>query len=598
MPRQAPFGRIFPYLWPYRLRMAAAALLVMGAAGINLAMLWVIRQLVDTVLVQRDAAALNTTIAELGALFLVQGLLIMGHSYLTASAGQRIMADFRTHLFNHLQSLSLGFFARRRTGELMSRLMNDVGGLQTTLTEIPIDLAKQVVTLVGGLAILFVMNWRLCLLILLLLPGIVLIARFFGRRLKALSTGIQDETARASTILEEVLSGIRIVKSFVREDYERARFGTQVRRTSDVMLRRAQIMAIFVPTITFATFAAAAAVLWYGGSQVIRGTMSPGDLIAFVLYAGLLIGPFGTFARLFSHVKEAQGALARVFEILDTRPDVTDAPDARPLPPVRGHVALEGVSFSYDGHTTVLSDLTFSIQPGEVVAVVGPSGSGKTTLINLIHRFYDPMAGIVTIDGYALKSVTMQSLYQQIALVPQEMHLFGGTIRDNIRYGRASANDQEVVAAARAANAHEFITAFPDGYDTLVGEKGVNLSGGQRQRIAIARAVLKDPRILILDEATSSLDNESESLVQDALDRLMKGRTTFVIAHRLSTIQKADRILVLDKGRLSEEGTHSALLDKKGLYYHLFTLGFVELGVGAGFTPALSEREGINPSPT
>src|SRR5437867_2286087 len=479
--RLASFGRFFPYLRPYRLRMAAAALLVMSAAGTNLSMLWVIRRLVDTVLVQRDPAALNTAIAELGALFLVQGLLIMGHSYLTASAGQRIIADFRMHLFNHLQSLSLGFFARRRTGE-----------------------------------------------------------------------------------------------SFVREDYERARFAAQVHRTLDIVLRRARIMAVFVPTITFATFVAAAAVLWYGGSQVIRGTMSPGDMIAFVLYAGLLIGPLGTFARLFSHIKEAQGALERVFEILDTRPDVADAPNARPLPPVRGTVAMEGVSFSYDGHMTVLSDLTFKVQPGEVVAVVGPSGSGKTTLINLVHRFYDPVTGVVTIDGHDLKSVTMQSLYQQIALVPQEMRLFGGTIRDNIRYGRVSASDEEIVAAARAANAHKFIIAFPDGYDTLVGEKGVNLSGGQRQRIAIARAVLKDPRILILDEATSSLDNESELLVQDALDRLMAGRTTFVIAHRLSAIQKADRILVLDKGRLVEEGTHAALLDKKGLYYHLYTLGLVE----------------------
>src|SRR5438105_9513443 len=576
MPRLAPFVRLLPYLRRYRLRMAAAALLVMGAAGINLSMLWIIRRLVDTVLVQRDAAALNTAITELGGLFLLQGLLVIGHSYLPASAGQRIMADFRTHLFPRLQSSSLGFFARRRTGELISRLMNDVGALQTALTEVPIDLAKQVVTLVGGLAILFVMNWRLCLLILLLLPAIVLIARFFGRRLKALSTGIQDETARASTILEEVLSGIRIVKSFVREDYERARFGTQVHRTLDIVLRRARIMAIFVPTITFATFAAAATVLWYGGSQVIRGTMSPGDMIAFVLYAGLLIGPFGTFARLFSHIKEAQGALERVFEILDTRPDVADAPNARPLPPVRGTVAMEGVSFSYDGHTTVLSDLTFKVQPGEVVAVVGPSGSGKTTLINLVHRFYDPVTGVVTIDGHDLKSVTIKSLYQQIALVPQEMHLFGGTIRDNIRYGRVSASDEEIVAAARAANAHEFIIAFPDGYDTLVGEKGVNLSGGQRQRIAIARAVLKDPRILILDEATSSLDNESEALVQDALDRLMKGRTTFVVAHRLSTIQKADRILVLEHGTIVEEGTHEALLERKGLYYHLYTLRLAE----------------------
>jgi subfamily B ATP-binding cassette protein MsbA len=576
MSRFTLFGRFYPYLRPYGSRMAASALLVMGAAGINLAMLWVIRRLVDTVLVQRDPAALNMAIAELGALFLCQGALGMGHSYLTASTSQRILADFRTHLFDHLQSLSLSFFAKRRTGELMSRLMNDVGSLQSALTEVPIDLAKQLVTLIGGLAILFVMNWRLCVLILFLLPAIVLVARFFGRRLKALSTGIQDETARTSTILEEVVSGIRVVKSFVREDYERERFGTQVRRTLDVVLKRARIMAVFVPIITFATFASAAAVLWYGGTQVIKGVMSPGDLIAFVLYAGLLIGPFGTFARLFSQVKEAQGALERVFEILDTKSAVADAPDARPLPSVEGRVSMQGMSFSYDGRTPVLTDITFRARPGELVALVGPSGSGKTTLINLLHRFYDPTAGSVAIDGHDLRSITMQSLYSQIALVPQETHLFGGTIRDNIRYGRVSAAEGEIVAAARAANAHDFITALPDDYETLVGEKGINLSGGQRQRIAIARAVLKDPRILILDEATSSLDNESELLVQDALDRLMKGRTTFVIAHRLSTIQKADRILVLEKGRIVEEGTHATLLDKKGLYFHLYRLGLVE----------------------
>jgi len=576
MPRFTLFGRFYPYLQPYRSRMAASALLVMGTAGINLAMLWVIRRLVDTVLVQRDPAALNMSIAELGALFLCQGALGMGHSYLTASTSHRILADFRTHLFDHLQSLSLSFFAKRRTGELMSRLMNDVGSLQSALTEVPIDVAKQLVTLTGGLAILFFMNWRLCVLILFLLPAIVLVARFFGRRLKALSTGIQDETAHTSTVLEEVVSGIRVVKSFVREDYERERFGAQVRRTLDMVLARARIMAVFVPVITIATFASAAAVLWYGGTQVIKGTMSPGDLIAFVLYAGLLIGPFGTFARLFSQVKDAQGALERVFEILDTRPEVADAPNARPLPLVEGRVSMQGVSFSYDGRTPVLADITFSAKPGELVALVGPSGSGKTTLINLLHRFYDPASGSATIDGHDLKTVTLASLYSQIALVPQETHLFGGTIRDNIRYGRISASEEEIAAASRAANAHDFITALPDGYDTVVGEKGINLSGGQRQRIAIARAVLKDPRILILDEATSSLDNESELLVQDALDRLMKGRTTFVIAHRLSTIQNADRILVLEKGRIVEEGTHAALLDRKGLYFHFYRLGLVE----------------------
>ena len=572
----SPFRRFAAYLRPYRGRMAAAALLIMAVACTNLAMLWIVRRLVDMVLVQRDPSALNTAVFELGLLFLAQGLFVMGHSYLTATIGQHVVTDLRVQLFAHLQTLSLRFFAHRRTGELMSRLMNDVSALQHILTDAPIDSAKQIVTLVGGVTILFLMNWRLCLLILVLLPVIVLVARFFGRRLKALSTGIQDETAGASTILEEVLSGIRVVKSFVREQYELVRFTAQVRRTLDVALRRAAVLAVFVPTITFVTFAAAAGVLWYGGLQVIHGTMSPGDLIAFILYAGLLIGPFGGFARLFSQVKEGQGALQRVFEILDTPPDIADMPEALSLPPVRGEIMMAGVRFAYDPRSPVLLDISFTAKPGEVVAIVGPTGAGKTTLINLLHRFYDPSAGSVMIDGHDLRTVTLRSFYQQIGLVPQEIHLFGGTIRENILYGRLDATEDELMAAARTANAHQFITAFPDGFETKVGEKGVTLSGGERQRIAIARAVLKDPRILILDEATSALDNESELLLQEALDRLMKDRTTFVIAHRLSTIQKADRILVLDKGRIVEQGTHVELMERRGLYYYLYTLRLVE----------------------
>ena len=337
----SPFGRFTAYLRPYRGRMIAAVLLVMAVAATNLTMLWVVRQFVDHVLVQQNPSALTTAVMQLALLFLAQGFFAMGHSYLTASIGQHIVTDLRTQLFGHLQTLSLSFFARRRTGELMSRLMNDVGALQQAVTDAPIDSAKQVVTLLGGVTILFLMNWRLCLLILVLLPAIVIIARFFGRRLKSLSTGIQDETARASTILEEVISGIRVVKSFVRERYEQARFEAQVRRTLDVALARAGVLAVFVPTITVVTFAAAAGVLWYGGIQVIRGVISPGDLIAFVLYAGLLIGPFGGFARLFSQVKEAQGALQRVFEILDTKPDVADSPSALPLAPARGEVSMQ-----------------------------------------------------------------------------------------------------------------------------------------------------------------------------------------------------------------------------------------------------------------
>jgi subfamily B ATP-binding cassette protein MsbA len=414
-------------------------------------------------------------------------------------------------------------------------------------------------------------------LILLLLPILVLVARFFGRRLKALSTSIQDQAASITTLAEEVLSGIRVVKSFVQTGREARRFARQIDQAQHVALRRAAVMAVFVPTITLLTFAAAAAVLWYGGRQVIDGSVSPGDLFAFVLFAGILIGPFGSAARVFAQIKEAQGAMQRVFEILDQQPEVQDRPDAVNLPPISGHVETHRVSFAYDPRQPVLSDVSFEAKPGEMVAIVGPTGAGKTTLVNLLHRFYDPTDGSITIDGYDLRKVRLESLYRQIALVPQESILFGGTILDNIRYGRETATEEEVIAASRTANAHDFIMAMPDGYRTIVGEKGMNLSGGQRQRLAIARAVLKNPRILILDEATSALDSESERLVQEALDRLMEGRTTFLIAHRLTTIQQADRILVLNKGRIVEEGTHTSLMERKGLYHYLYTLRLEEM---------------------
>jgi subfamily B ATP-binding cassette protein MsbA len=559
--------------------MAGAALLIMAVAGINLALLRLAGLLWDTITVRRDLGGMTTAIGVFLTLVTAQGILSMGHSYLTAQVSQRLMADFRTHVFAHLQGLSLGFFTRRRTGELLSRLMNDVGVIQSTVTETPIDSAKQAVTFIGGVAFLLVMNWRLCLLILVLLPVLVLVARFFGRKLKALSTAIQDQAASTTTLAEEVLSGIRVVKSFVQTSREKTRFSTQVNQTLRITLQRAAVLAIFVPIITLLTFAAAAAVLWYGGKQVIEGSVSPGDLFAFVLFAGILIGPFGSAARVFAQIKEAQGAMHRVFEILDTQPEISDCPEAIDIPPINGQVQLSHVGFAYDPRLPVLSDVSFQVQPGEVVAIVGPTGSGKTTLVNLLHRFYDPTEGVLTIDGYDLRTVRLESLYREIALVPQETILFGGTILDNIRYGRANATDEEVFVASRVANAHGFITSLPDGYHTIVGEKGVNLSGGQRQRLAIARAVLKNPRILLLDEATSALDSESERVVQDALERLMAGRTTFVVAHRLTTIQRADRILVLNKGRIVEQGTHATLMERKGLYRYLYTIREAEMSV-------------------
>ena len=564
--------RLFAYIKPYLRRMALAAVLMAAVAATNLGLLWIVRDVVNAFLHKPDAAALNAAVLGLVALFIVQGLLTMGHSYLVAYIGQRVVADFRIRLFKHLQTLSVSFFAKRRTGELISRLTNDVAVIQDIGTNVPIDMAKQLVTLVGGVSILFYLNWRLCFLILSVIPVIVFIGTFFGRKLKRLSTTIQDRTADTTTVIEEAVSGIRIVKSFVAESHEENRYIQQLNQMVATALSRARILAVFIPLITIVTFGAAAGILWYGGRQVMSGAITPGDLIAFILYAGILIGPFGSFAHLVSKIKEAQGATQRVFEILDTKPEVADLPDAPEMPRIEGRVAFQQVSFQYTPEIAVLKEISFEVQPGEMVALVGPSGAGKSTLIQLLHRFYDPTDGRIEIDGLDIKTVQRASLYRQIGLVPQETILFGGSIRENIRYGKLTATDDEIIEAAKSANAHDFITVFPKGYDTIVGEKGINLSGGQRQRIAIARAILKSPRLLILDEATSSLDNESEAAIQDALDRLMKGRTTFVIAHRLTTIQKADRIFVMDKGKIVEEGTHAELLERRGLYHHLYTL--------------------------
>lgn len=573
------FSRFFPFLRPYLLHVALAGVLIMGVAALNLTLLRLAGLLWDIVTVQRNVTLMTQTILLFLGIAVAQSVMAMGQSYLTTRLSQQIIADFRTHLFRHLHTLSLSFFARRRTGDILSRLMNDVGVIQRLVTDTPIDSAKQVVTLIGGLAFLFYMNWKLCLLIVVLLPILVLVARIFGKRLKALSTQIQDQTASVSTLIEEVISGIRVVKSFVQTDREAGRFGLALRRLVAQAIQRANVLSVFIPTITLLTLIMAGGVLWYGGKQVIDESMTPGELLAFVLFAGILIGPFGSAARIFSQIKEGQGAMQRVFELLDTTPDVTDSPEARPLPDVRGHVRFDHVSFAYDPRHPVLIDLSFEVQPGETVALVGPTGSGKSTIANLLHRFYDPVEGRISIDNQDLRHVRLTSLYRQLAIVPQETILFGDTIRENIRYGRADATEEDLIAASRAANAHDFISALPDGYDTPVGEKGVNLSGGQRQRLAIARAILKNPRLLILDEATSALDSESEMLVQRALQRLMAGRTTVVIAHRLTTIQEADRILVLNKGRIVEKGTHATLIQQDGLYRRLYTLRTVELEI-------------------
>ncbi|MDH5775113.1 MAG: ABC transporter ATP-binding protein/permease, partial [Nitrospirota bacterium] len=561
------WSRFLPFIRPQMVIMACAGVAVMGVAACNLILIRMAGSLWDLITVQKDLQQLTTMVWMFIGLVVGQGVLSMAHSYMTALASQHVMADFRTHVFSHLHRLSLKFFAKRRTGELISRLMNDVGVIQNLLTETPMDALKHLVTIIGGVGFLLVMNWRLCLLILILLPLLALVARVFGKRLKALSLKIQDQTAQVTTLIEEVVSGIREVKSFVQGHREEARFRSGIEGLLATTMQRTAVLAVFVPVITFFTFVMAIGVLWYGGKQVIEGQLSPGELFAFVLFAGILIGPFGSAARIFTQVKEVQGAMTRVFELLDAPLDIRDSPDSKPVVPIRGDIQFDDVQFAYEERPPVLESVSFSIKAGECVALVGPTGAGKTTIINLLHRFYDPTKGRVLIDGHDVRSIQLDSFYSQLALVPQETFLFGGTIMDNIRYGRWDASEADVIEASQRANAHEFIHSLPAGYQTILGEKGVNLSGGQRQRVAIARALLKDPRILILDEATSALDSQSESLVQGALVELMKGRTTLMIAHRFSSIQRADRILVLHRGTIIEEGRHEALLEQRGLYH-------------------------------
>ncbi|TAJ98771.1 MAG: ABC transporter ATP-binding protein [Candidatus Manganitrophaceae bacterium] len=584
MQSHASLRRILSFTRPHRGTLALATLFLLLSSLISLGLPWVVRHQVDAILVDHRMVP-PTLLLGLIVLFLIQALFSFWHNYLLGAVGQRILAQLRITLFSHLESLSLSFYSHRRTGELLSRLTNDLAVVQTLATELPVNLTRQALTLIGGIAILLYMHWQLTFLVLLLIPIVVGVARWMGKRLKKLSLSAQDHLADTTTLMEEMLSGIRTIKSFGREAYEQARFSRQIEKTLAVTLTRLRISAAFGPVMVFLGFSAATAILWYGARQILLGAITPGEVVAFIIYAVIITGPIGSFARLFSQVQEGLGSSQRVFEILDTKPQVVDLPTARPLPPIQGEVRFREVSFHYLPDQPVLQGISFTVQPGEKVALIGPSGAGKSTLIHLLHRFYDPMTGSITIDGHPLREVSVKSYYDQIAYVPQEVILFGGTLRENILYGKPDAAEAELRAASRAAHAHDFITAFPQGYETQVGEKGLTLSGGQRQRIAIARAFLKNPRLLILDEATAYLDNESELFIQEALERLMAGKTTFVIAHRLTTIQKADRILVLNKGGLVEQGTHTALMKQQGLYYHLYTLKTV------GAETSLPDRE-------
>jgi subfamily B ATP-binding cassette protein MsbA len=538
----------------------------------------VVRYLLDAAFVQGDRGMLDRIALMLLGIFATTAVLNYIQTYWLTATGERAVAGLRRELFNKLLTMPPGFFADRRSGELVSRLTADVSMLQGIMSHQLAEFARQLMALTGGVIILTWMQPRLMLTALAVVPVVIGSAMLFGRRLKRITTGVQDQLAESTAAAEEAFSHIRVVQGFVQEDQERARYGERIGKVVTTALKRARTRAFFFGAITFTTFAGVTAVLWMGGRLVLSGQLTAGSLVSFLLYTVSIAASIGGLASFFSSYQEGVGAAERVFELLEEEPAVASPVDPITLPrPLRGELEFRNVSFSYrsgpDAPAT-LADVSFRMRPGEVVAVVGPSGAGKTTIASLIPRFWDPTAGSITLDGIDLRRLPLGTLREAVGLVPQEPALFSGTIRENIAYARPDATQEDIEAAARVANAHDFIVGLPDGYDTVVGERGVKLSGGQRQRIAIARAVLKDPAVLVLDEATSALDTESERLVELALERLLAGRTTLIIAHRLSTVQRADRLVVLDQGRVVEEGTHAELLRLGGIYSKLFQMQF------------------------
>ena len=488
--------------------------------------------------------------------------------------GQRVIIDIREAIYRHLQRLSLSYFDKRKTGAVMSNVTNDVSALQTALVESVVEAVTEAMILIGSLLSMLFLHWKLTLLTLITMPLILQAINTFGRKLRNAGRVLQERTADITAVLQETIAGIRIIKSFAREDYEIGRFTKENYSNFRAQMKASQLMAALTPVIELVAAIGVVIIIWYGGMEVIEGAITSGALIAFLIYVVNLANPVKRLSRVYGNIQRALAAAERVFEVLDTKSDIEEMPGAASLPPITGQVSFKDVTFAYNPGHPALRGLSLDVQPGQMIAIVGPSGAGKTTIANLLPRFYDPQEGSIFVDGHDIRSVTLQSLREQIGIVPQETVLFNGTVYDNILYGRLEATEEEVIAAAKAANAHEFVEKLPAGYNTPIGERGSALSGGQRQRIAIARAILKNPRILILDEATSALDTESEKLVQQALDKLMVGRTSFVIAHRLSTVQQADWIVVLAKGRIAEQGTHGELLTKAGLYSKLHQVQF------------------------
>ena len=568
------YMRLLAYIKPYTRRLALAVVCIIMAAGANLYLPWIIKDMIDDVLMSKDMVMLNLIAAGILVVMFTRGVFYYGQSYLVSYVGQRVIIDVRSVLFRKFQRMPMSYYDRQQTGTVMSYITNDVAVMQSAIVDNLIELVTESSILIGSLGMMIYLDWKLSLLTLMTIPLVGFAMKIFGRKLKRSSTVIQERVAEITSLLQESISAIRVVKSFVRESYEIKRFEEQNWRNFQAAMKNVKLSSLLTPTVEFLAAIAVTFIVWFGGYEVVNEVITAGELVAFLTYAVNLANPVKRLSRVYAAIQKAMAAADRVFAVMDLNEKITDVPNAKPLPPIKGKVEFKDITFSYKEGQPAIQHISLKAEPGQMIALVGPSGSGKSTIANLIPRFYDVDSGVITIDDHDIRQVTADSLREQIGLVPQETMLFSTSVMENIRYGRLEATDEEVIEAAKAANAEEFIKELPGGYDTKLGERGLNLSGGQRQRLAIARAILKNPRVLILDEATSALDTESEKIVQDALDNLMVGRTSFVIAHRLSTIFNADQIFVVENGHLREHGTHEELLAAGGLYSNLYNIQF------------------------